>query len=76
MIHVPDAELRVAISNLLRDADALEPDKLTEHAARLFGWEHTGSRIRTTIQRLTTQLQTEDRIVQTSDGRLRLQTTT
>jgi very-short-patch-repair endonuclease len=34
VIHVPDAELRVAICNLLRDADTLEPDKLTEHAAR------------------------------------------
>jgi very-short-patch-repair endonuclease len=76
VIHVPDAELRVAICNLLRDADTLGPDKLTEHAARLFGWEHTGSRIRTTIQRLTTQLQAERHITQTADGRLRLHITT
>jgi len=76
VIHVPDAELRIAICKLLRDADTLDPDELTEHAARLFGWEHTGSRIRTTIQRLTTQLQAERHITETADGRLRLHNAT
>jgi very-short-patch-repair endonuclease len=76
VIHVPDAELRIAICNLLRDADTLDRDKLTEHVARLFGWEHTGSRIRTTIQRLTAQLQAERQIAETADGRLRLHTPT
>lgn len=74
VIHVSDAEICVAICNLLRDADKLDPDKLTEHVARLFGWEHTGSRIRATIQRLTTQLQNEGHITDTTDGRLSLHT--
>ena len=54
--QVHSAELELAIVNLIRDTGGITSDDATMHVARLYGWNRTGSEIRsrlgTTLEKL------------------------
>ena len=47
--HVPPEEIQLAITNAVNDSHAIVIDDLTQHVARIFGWQRRGAEIQSAI---------------------------
>ena len=72
IVHVPPEELALAMRQLVTDVRTVSKEDLLTRVRSLFGFQRTGSRIRSVLEAVLDDLLTEGVIVQGADGTLRL----
>lgn len=48
--HVPQQELQLAVRRIVQDAHTAEPDAISLHVARLFGWQRRGPDVQAALE--------------------------